>query len=293
MIEIEKYKEEPKMKYSNKTLKFIGKIVSCLLLCILFIAFVFPFYWMLSTSVKDAFEAIRFPPTMIPASIHVSNYAEAWQVTNFVKYGFNSIVITISTVFLQLLICIPAAYAFARMKFRGQKIMYGIIFMDLMIPAQAIFIPIYLLFSKIGWLDTYQALIVPFIYSAFSIFFMTNAFKQVPNEIIEAARLDGSSELSVIFKVVMPMIMPVIITLALITFIHRWNDYFWCLVLTNKDTVRTLPFAISAITAVKDGGITRWDISMAGNVMLVMPLLILYVVANKRIKNAFAYSGIK
>lgn len=116
---------------------------------------------------------------------------------------------------------------------------------------------------------------------------------QVSNEVLEAARLDGASELSVMFKVIMPMIKPVLITLALLCFVRRWNDYFWNIVLTTNDNVRTLPAAVNAIIDVKDEFLKRWDIAMAGNVMLMAPLLILYVFANKRIKSAFVYSGIK
>ncbi|MDR0840050.1 MAG: carbohydrate ABC transporter permease [Christensenellaceae bacterium] len=271
----------------------LGKIVECVFLAFLFLLFVFPFYWMLITSLKTTLEAVQFPPTLWPSKLIFANYADAWKAAGFVKYGKNTIIITFAAVALQLIASVPAAFAFARMNFRGKKLFFTIILSDMMIPIQAIFIPIFLMYSRLGWLNTYRSMIIPFIYSGYSIFFMHNAFMQVSNEVLEAARLDGSSELAVMFKVIMPMIKPVIITLALLCFVRRWNDYFWNTVLTTNDTVRTLPIAINAITEAKDELLRRWDVSMAGNVMLMAPLLILYTVASKRIKSAFVYSGIK
>lgn len=270
-----------------------GKIVTAVLLSLLFLLFIFPFYWMLITSLKSTMEAVRFPPTMWPTTVVWKNYIDAWNAVGFARYGMNTLVITVVAVALQMLASVPAAFAFARMKFPGKRPLFVIIMSDMMIPAQAIFLPIFIMFSKMGWLNTYQSMIVPFIYSGYSIFFMRNAFMQVSNEVLEAARLDGASELSVMFKVIMPMIKPVMITLALFCFIRRWNDYFWNLVLTTNDTVRTLPMAVNAIISVKDELVTRWDVAMAGNVMIMAPLLILYIFANKRIKSAFVYSGIK
>lgn len=276
-----------------KQKSIFGKIMICILLCILFVLFVFPFYWMLITSVKTTLEAARFPPTLWPEKFIWSNYIDAWNAAGFTRYGMNTIIITVASVVLQVAASVPAAYAFARMQFKGKSVLFAIILSDMMIPAQAIFIPIFLMYTKLGWLNTYQSMIIPFIYSGYSIFFMRNAFMQVSGEVLEAARLDGASELSVMFKVIMPMIKPVLITLALLCFVRRWNDYFWNMVLTTNDAVRTLPAAVNAIVNVRDELVKRWDVAMAGNVMLMAPLLILYIFASKRIKAAFVYSGIK
>ena len=149
-----------------------------------------------------------------------------------------------------------------------------------------------MLFSKLGIIDTYVALTVPFMYSSTAIFFMRNAFKQVPDELVDAARVDGASQSAIIFRVLMPIVKPVIITLAIILFIGKWNDYFWTLVLTNKETVRTLPFAVIALQGDEDA-IFRQHITMAGNFLQTAPLLVLYFMASKRIKDAFVYGGIK
>lgn len=272
--------------------KIILKILSALMLALLFIAFIFPLYWMFTTSIKTSSEAMAFPPTLIPSSVHFENFVTAFQDGNFLHYGKNTIIITVITVLGQMVVCVPAAYAFGKLKFKFQKPFFGIILVDMMIPGQVTFIPLYMLFSRLGLIDTYTALTVPFMYSSMAIFFMRNAFKQVPDDLVDAAKIDGTSQAGIIFKVMLPIVKPVIITLALILFISKWNDYFWTLVLTNKETVRTLPFAITALQGDEDA-IFRQHITMAGNFLMTAPLLVIYFVANKRIKEAFVYGGIK
>ena len=185
------------------------------------------------------------------------------------------------------------AFAFGRMEFKFKKPLFAIILSDMMVPVQCIFLPLFIIFSQLGWLNTYGSMILLFTYSGSTIFFIRNAFMQVNNEVLEAARLDGASELTVMFKVTFPMVKPVVVTMALMAFLRRWNDYFWNLSLTTNDRVRTLPFAINALNAATDGMLPRWEITMAGATMLMAPMLIAYIFANRQIKNAFVYSGIK
>ena len=161
----------------------------------------------------------------------------------------------------------------------------------MMIPAQLIFMPIFVMFSRIGWINTYQSLILPFASSAFGIFMLRQTFKQVPNELIEAAKLDRASEWKIICKIMLPLARPTLTTLALLTFINTWNDYFWPLVLTTKDTVRTLPVGIASLRQIESG--INYHVLMAGNVMLVIPIIIAFVLAQKQIIKAFTYMGDK
>ena len=272
--------------------KALSKTFSALLLAALFVAFIFPLYWMFTTAIKTSSEAMAFPPTLIPREIHFENLITAFKDGNFLHYGKNTIIITVITVIGQMFVCVPAAYAFGKLNFKFQGPLFGIILVDMMIPGQVTFIPLFMLFSKLGIIDTYVALTVPFMYSSMAIFFMRNAFKQVPDELVDAARVDGASQSAIIFRVLMPIVKPVIITLAIILFIGKWNDYFWTLVLTNKETVRTLPFAVIALQSDEDA-IFRQHITMAGNFLQTAPLLVLYFMASKRIKDAFVYGGIK
>ena len=283
-------KKTKKLKKKQST---IGKIVEFLLLVILLILFVLPFYYMLISSFKTTIEAMSAKPVWWPTTWVWTNFADAWEEANFLKYGKNSLIISAAVVVTCLVCSVPCAFAFGRMEFKGKKPLFAIILSDMMIPVQCVFLPLFLLFSKLNWLNTYGSMILLFTYSGSTIFFIRNAFMQVNNEVLEAARLDGASELTVMYRVTFPMVKPVVVTMALMAFLRRWNDYFWNLSLTTNDKVRTLPYAIKALNASTDGAIPRWEITMAGATMLMAPMLIAYIFANKQIKNAFVYSGIK
>jgi sn-glycerol 3-phosphate transport system permease protein len=277
----------------KKKNSIVGKVAECILLAFLFILFVLPFYYMLISSFKTTIEALANPPVWWPKSFLISNFKDAWEEANFAKYGLNSIIISTSVVITCLACSVPAAFAFGRLNFKFKNFFFAIILSDMMIPVQCVFLPLFILFSNLGWLNTYGSMILLFTYSGSTIFFIRNAFMQVNNEVLEAARLDGASELTVMFRVTFPMVKPVVVTMALMAFLRRWNDYFWNVSLTTNDRVRTLPFAIEALNAATDGALPRWEITMAGATMLMAPMLIAYIFANKQIKNAFVYSGIK
>jgi sn-glycerol 3-phosphate transport system permease protein len=280
-------------KKMKKKDPLVGKIFECIILVALFILFVLPFYYMIISSFKTTIEAAANPPVWWPAQFLWSNFADAWEQANFAKYGFNSLVISAAVVVTCLTCSVPCAFAFGRLDFKFKKPLFAIILSDMMVPVQCVFLPLFIIFSQLGWLNTYGSMILLFTYSGSTIFFIRNAFMQVNNEVLEAARLDGASELTVMFKVTFPMVKPVVVTMALMAFLRRWNDYFWNLSLTTNDHVRTLPFAINALNAATDGMLPRWEITMAGATMLMAPMLIAYIFANRQIKNAFVYSGIK
>ena len=156
---------------------------------------------------------------------------------------------------------------------------------------QITFLPIYFMFSRAKLMDSYTALIIPFISNPFGIFLLRQYFMQVPSEVIEAAKLDNASDIKIMFKIMMPMAKSALITIGLLSFISNWNSYFWPLIMTNKDAFRTLPIGIALL---KDAdSLQRWNIIMAGNLLLVLPMLVLYIFASRKIRNAFVYSGIK
>lgn len=275
------------------TKAYAKRILECVILVALFVAFIFPFYWTLITSVKDMWEAIQFPPTFWPRKFVWNNYVEVWEGSNFAHYGKNSIILSVGATAIQICSSVLAAYAFARMEFRFKKPLFILSLADIMIPAQAIFLPIFIMYSKMGILNTYLSYFLIYIYSGSTIFFLRNAFKQVPEEMMEAARLDGASELSVLFKIMMPAVRPFLITQVMLAFMSKWNGYFWVQTLTTNDNIRTLPLALNSIVNQTEEYIVRWDLAMAGNVILMAPLLLLYIFANKQIKVAFIGNGIK
>jgi len=269
-------------------LRKIFRIIALILVSIVFLG---PFLWMVFTSFKPLAEALRLPPTFLPETWVPQNYADALQSGPFLHYTKNSVIVTLSVVALQLLTIIPASYAFAKMDFKGKKILFSLILVTMMIPAQLIFLPVYLMFSKVNLINSYWSLILPWASSAFGIFLLRQRFMQVPDEIIEAAVLDNTPTWKIIYKIMLPQAKGTVITIALFTFISEWNDYFWPLVMTSNDDIRTLPLGVSMLKSTLDG--IHWNTVMAGNVILILPIVIIYLFAQKEIIKAFTYSGIK
>lgn len=257
----------------------------------LVLIFAMPFIWMFSTSLKTLPETMIFPPEWIPDKMLWQNYADAWNTGPFLSYFMNSVIIAVGILVLQMLTIIPASYAFARYKFKGSSFLFGIVMVTLMIPAQLIFLPVYLELSAFKLLNTHLGLILPFASSAFGIFLLRQAFMQISDELLEAARLDQAAEWKIIVQIMVPMVKPVLITFALFSFIAHWNDYFWPLVMTTNETARTLPLGIAKIREVE--GVTTWNILMAGNMILVAPILVVFFLSQRQIIKAFVYNGVK
>ena len=279
------------MKERNKLLEgtlsgldLLGKIVLILVMA-------FPFFWMISTALQTLQETLSIPLTILPASPQWSNFPEVFKTINVFGYLKNSLIVCVSVVFIQYLIIVPCAYSLSKFDYKAKPLIFALVMLGQMIPMQITFLPIYFMFSKMGLMDTYTALIVPFISNPFGIFMLRQYFMQVPSEVIEAAKLDNASELKIMFKIMMPMVKSALVTLGLLAFISNWNNYFWPLIMTSKEAFRTLPIGIALL---KDADtLQRWNIIMAGNLLLVLPMLVLYIFASKKIRNAFVYSGIK
>ncbi|RAP75592.1 carbohydrate ABC transporter permease [Paenibacillus montanisoli] len=275
----------------NRTVRYALQAVNYAGLLLLVLVFALPFAWMMSTSLKTLPETMIFPPEWIPRSPVWQNYADAWNTGPFLHYFTNSIIIAAGILILQLATIIPAAYAFARYKFAGSGFLFGIVMVTLMIPAQLIFLPVYLELSAWKLLNTHLGLVLPFASSAFGIFLLRQAFMQVSDELVEAGRLDQASEWKIIVHIMVPLAKPVLVTFMLFSFIAHWNDYFWPLVMTTNETARTLPIGIAKIREVE--GVATWNTLMAGNLILVAPILVVFFFSQRQIIRAFVYNGVK
>ncbi len=265
----------------------IRGVVCVILLLIFFI----PFYWMALTAVKTLGQTLQFPPVFWVSNPQFVNFVTAFQEIDFWHYFKNSVITTVGILAAQLFTVVPAAYAFARYQFKGKGLLFGMVLATTMIPAQLVFLPVFLILSRAGLINTYWSLILPQASSAFGIFMLRQSFMQVPKELIEAARLDRAGEFKIMFRIMLPMARSTVATLALLTFIGSWNDYFWAKVLTTNDAVRTLPVGITALRTV-EAGISH-HIVMAGNLIMLLPILLAFVLAQKQILKAFAYTGVK
>jgi sn-glycerol 3-phosphate transport system permease protein len=269
----------------------IASFLGVLLKLAVLMVFIVPFLWMISTSLQTFRETMSFPPTLVPKVPQWINFAEALNAGPFLTYAVNSVIITVSIIVIQLAVMIPAAYAFAKYQFVGKNFLFGMVLIAFMIPGQITFIPVYLMMAEWGVLKTLLPQIIPFMTNAFGIFLLRQYFMQIPDEIIESARLDNASEFTIIWKIMLPMSVAALATIALFSFVSHWNDYFWPLVMTDSEAIRPLTMGIAMLRETE--GISNWHIIMAGNVLLVVPILLVYIFCSKQIVKAFVYSGIK
>lgn len=269
----------------------VVRIFDLVMKCLLVVIMVFPFYWMVITAFKTQKESMIFPPTLIPSTITAESFGTVLQKIPFGLFFKNSLIIALSVVLLQFIVVVPAAYGFAKYNFKCKNLFFAFVLLGFMLPQQITFAPSYLMFNKMGLLNSYAPMVIPFIGNAFGIFLLRQYFLQIPQEIIEAARLDDASEWKIIVRIMIPMARTAISSIGLLSFISSWNSYFWPLVMTSNNTFRTLPIGVTLLTGSE--GASQWPIVMAGNLMMVLPILAVYAFASGKIRKAFVYSGIK
>lgn len=261
------------------------KILNYILLIAVGLFFVYPFAWMASMSLRPLVDALSFDPGLWVSDPQWSNYLYAWNQAQISHYVGNSVKYSILVIGLQYFTLIPAAYGFATMEFKGKKFLWGTKFLGMMLPAEATLIPTYYIYSKLGLVDTWIGLILPSLSSMFGIFMFKNAFEQVPREVLEAARMDKAKNRTIMLKIMVPMIAPILVTHLITSFISNWNEYYWVLMMTNTQELRTLPVALRSLMQV-DEGVPQWNVAMAGTMIQLAPILLMYIFASGKIKTA-------
>jgi len=263
----------------RKRIKYCLKIINYLLLIGVGLTFVYPFVWMFVMSVRSYDESILFSGGLWVNEWHWENYVEAWNRAQFSKYLGNSITYAALVLGLQYFFIVPAAYAFARMEFKGKGFLFQLKQLGMMLPGEATLIPVYFFYSKLGLVDTWTGLVLPSLFSMFGIYMFTNNFKTIPQDIIESALIDKAKNRQIMLRIMVPMIFPVFVTHFLLTFISNWNSYYWVLVMTNSEKLKTLPVAVKGLLKA-DGILPPWHLVMAGNIMQLAPILIMYILGN-------------
>ncbi|MBK7582823.1 MAG: carbohydrate ABC transporter permease [Myxococcales bacterium] len=248
-----------------------------------------PYLWMLSTSFKTLPEIVRAPTAPLPAGLSFEAYRAVLESMPLDRYFFNTTVMALGIALLQIVVALPAGYALAKLEFTGRGVAFALVVATLLIPAQVRFVPVFALLADVGLVNTMSALILPFGVSAFGTFLIRQALASVPNSLIEAARMDGASELRIVFGLLAPMLKPTLVSFFLFSFVYHWNDYFWPLVMTTDDQVRTLPLGIALLR--EQGTGVRWHIVMAGNVALSAPALLVFALAQRHLLRAVASKG--
>jgi len=248
----------------------------------------FPYAWMVLTSFKTLPEIVAAPTAPLPASVSTEAYRAVWRSMPLGRYFWNTTVMALAIAALQLVLALPAGYALAKLRFRGRTTAFVLLIATLLVPAQVRFVPVFTLLADLGLTNTLAALVLPFGVSALGTFLVRQALLTLPDSILEAARMDGAGELRIVYGLLPPLLVPTLVALFLFSFVYHWNDYFWPLVMTTDDAVRTLPLGIALLR--EQGTGVRWHIVMAGNVLLSVPALVLFVVAQKHLLRAVAAS---
>lgn len=251
---------------------------------------ILPFLWMLSTSLKPPAEIFETPIRWIPSQIYFQNYINAITSFPFFKFFMNSIIVTTGIICGQLLTSVCAAYAFARMDFKGRDILFVILLAGLMLPAQTIMIPMVLMLKNLGLLNTLQGLIIPFSWSALIVFLLRQFFLKIPLEIEEAAAIDGCGVFATIGKIVLPISKPIIATSVILIFIYGWNQYFWPLLIVNKEEFYTLQLGLAYFKE-QNAIETDWGALMAGTTLTMLPVILVFLLFQKKVIESIAFSG--
>ncbi len=257
------------------------------------IAFVMllPLLWLISTSLKSATENIfAFPPQLLPSQPTFQNFVRVWETNPFGRYLFNSTVVAVLTVSLNLLFCSLAAYPLARLDFQGRDLIFAGIVSTIMIPFQIVMIPLYILTVQLGLRNTYLGLILPNLASAFGIFLLRQAFQGVPKELAEVARIDGCTELGLWWHVMLPSVRPALITLAIFVFIGSWSDFLWPLIVLDRPEYYTLPLGVATLAGTFS---LDWRLIAAGSVISIIPVLLFFVFMQRYIVPTDSSSGVK
>ncbi len=249
-----------------------------------------PLVWMLVTSVESLDQTRHFPPTLIPTSFHWSNYREAWNQAPFGRFFVNSVIVTGTAVLSNLVLCSLAGYAFARLRFLGRELLFVALLATLMVPFQVIMIPTFLIVQHLGLVDSLGGLIAPNLVTPFGIFLLRQFFRTLPVDLEEAARIDGSTRLGVLFRVVLPLSLPALATLGIITFLWTWNDFLWPLIVITSTDQNTVQLGLASF---QGAHVTKWNLLMAGNVMALAPMLIVFIGAQRWFVRSLASTGIR
>lgn len=250
-----------------------------------------PFAWMLSLSVKEEHEIFTSKLHFLPERWDWTNYIEAFTTGHVGTFLANGAIVTLSILALQIVTIVPAAYVLARKEFRAKPVIFGMVLAVLLIPPQVTAIPVYLMFAEAGLLDSYAALIVPFATSAFGIFLLHQGFKTLPQDLIDAARMDGASEFHTLWFILTPQLLPMIAAFGVFSIVAHWNDFFWPLLVITRIEHATPPLGIS-IFASDEGGNDVGPM-MASATLIVMPLMLAFLIARRRFIEGVTLSGLK
>jgi multiple sugar transport system permease protein len=275
----------------RRTRDGIAKAVLYLLLGGGLVVMIGPFLWMLVGSFKPEAEIRQDPPTWLPNDPTLANYGTLFDRLDFPTYFTNSAVVAILTTVGNLLFCSAAGYALAKLSFPGKRLLFVVVLGTIMVPSIVTIVPLFVLTSNLGLVNTLAGLILPFLAQAFGVFLMRQFITSIPNDLLEAARIDGASELRIYARIVLPLCRPALATLGILTFLASWNNFLWPLVSATTEDTYTLPVALALYSIGQNR--TDYDILLAGSVVVVLPVLLVFVLLQRHFVRGIATTGLK
>jgi multiple sugar transport system permease protein len=279
-------------EHNGRTRKTFADGLTYIALTALALIMLIPFIWMLSTSLKPAQYILRAKPEFIPDPITTSSYTDLADLIPVNKMLFNSTLVALAGTTGQVFVSALAAYAFSRLEWRGRNTVFVLYLLTMMVPRQVTLIPQFILIRQLGWVNSYPSLILPGMFGALGVFLLRQSFLGMPRELEEAAFIDGANHVTVFWRIVLPTSRPALATLSVLSFMEYWNSYLWPLFVARKDEFMTLPVGLAKL----QGGpraLTQWNMVMAGAVITVLPILIVYLLAQKWFIRSVTLSGIK
>ncbi len=284
-------KKNPKLKSAMQSKKQTEEIILLIVLGVFAMIVVFPYLWMVLTSFKPINEIFTKDMRFFPIEWHPENYVEVLRTGSFSRYVLNSVLVTTIGVALEVSISFLGAYAFARLDFYGKDLVFFLIMGTMMIPPQVLMLPSYLVVNDLGWLDSYAGLIIPRVGGAFGIFLLRQFMLTVPRELDDAAQIDGAGLMRRLFSLYLPLCFPSVVTLAVFSMIGFWNDYYWPLVVTSTDEMRTLALGIGHFKSLE--GMGQWQLLMAASTLATIPMLIVFLISRKTLIKNITSGAIK
>lgn len=274
----------------KKSSAVLRRVLLYIVLILIAVIMVVPFLWMLSTSLKTQYDAVKIPPVWIPDPPQWENYVKLFTEQPMFQFMLNTIKIVFFVVLGQLFFSSLAAYSFARISFKGRNVVFFFYIATLMVPGQVTMIPTYLMFAKAGLTDNHLALILPAFFSAFGVFLLRQFFMSLPRELEEAAEIDGCNPFMTYWRIMLPLVVPAMLTLGVFTMMNTWNDYMGPLIYLSSPEKYTMTLGIAYFKGVYT---TQWNLVMAGSIVSVVPILIAYLCAQKYFIEGIAFSGVK
>ncbi len=267
----------------------IRLITSQVGLTLVALLFMVPLIWMLATSLKPGAEVFASPPSLVGSRVAWSNYSEVWSYVPFARYMLNGFLVAVLGTLLVVTSSLASAYAFSRLRFRGRDGLFFVFLGTLMVPQEVVVVPMFLFMTKIGWVNTFQALIVPWAFTAFGTFLLRQALLSVPTELEDAAKIDGANHFRILTRIMVPVVRPTIAVLVVFTFINYWNSFLWPLIVVNDAAHATVPLGLNFFLG-QGGG--QWQLIMAASTVSMLPTLLLTFALQKYLVRGISMTGL-